>query len=122
MKLIFILLGTISLVLGIIGIVIPILPTTPFLLLSATLYFHSSKRLYDKLLANKHLGSYIRNYREYKYIPLRAKIIALITLWATMLYSSLVVLSDRLSLQILLILIAIGVSWHILSLNSRKRE
>ena len=76
MKVLYILFGTLSLALGIIGIFLPLLPTTPFLLLTAALYVRSSPRLYNRLLHHKYLGSYIRNFRENKAIPLRAKIIS----------------------------------------------
>jgi len=63
--------GTISTALGILGIFVPILPTTPFLLLAAACYSRSSQRFYDWLLNNKYFGNYIRNYLEKKGIPLR---------------------------------------------------
>ena len=86
MKTLYIALGTLSLALGILGIFLPLLPTTPFLLLTAALYFKSSPRLYNWLLNHKHLGPYIRNFRENKAIPLRAKIISISLMWITMLY------------------------------------
>ena len=70
MKTLYIALGTLSLALGILGIFLPLLPTTPFLLLTAALYFKSSPRLYNWLLNHKHLGPYIRNFRENKAIHL----------------------------------------------------
>ena len=81
MKTLYIALGTLSLALGILGIFLPLLPTTPFLLLTAALYFKSSPRLYNWLLNHKHLGPYIRNFRENKAIPLRAKIISISLMW-----------------------------------------
>ena len=69
MKTLYIALGTLSLALGILGIFLPLLPTTPFLLLTAALYFKSSPRLYNWLLNQKHLGPYIRNFRENNAIP-----------------------------------------------------
>ena len=63
-KVLLIILGTIFLGLGILGIFIPGLPTTPFLLLTAALYLRSSQRLYQKLISNKILGKYIQNYTE----------------------------------------------------------
>ncbi|MCD8261763.1 MAG: YbaN family protein [Bacteroides sp.] len=86
MRILFIILGSISLALGIIGIFLPLLPTTPFLLLTAALYCKSSPRLYNWLLNQKHLGPYIRNFRKHKAIPLRAKILSVSLMWATMLY------------------------------------
>ena len=58
----------------------------PFLLLTAALYFKGSPRLYNWLLNHRHFGPYIRNFRENKAIPLRAKIISLVLMWGTMLY------------------------------------
>ncbi|MDR2840025.1 MAG: YbaN family protein, partial [Paludibacter sp.] len=58
MKLLFIILGLISLALGIIGIFLPLLPTTPFLLLSAALFARGSQRLYNWLINHRVLGSY----------------------------------------------------------------
>lgn len=70
-------LGCLSFVLGVVGIFVPLLPTTPFLLLSAALWVRSSPRLYDWLLAHPCLGGYVRNFRENRAIPLRAKIVSL---------------------------------------------
>ena len=69
MKIFYTVTGTISLVLGIIGIFVPLLPTTPFLLLSAAFYFRGSPRLYRWLIQQKQLGPYIKNFREYRAIP-----------------------------------------------------
>ncbi len=76
MKILYTIVGTTSLILGIIGIFLPLLPTTPFLLLTAAMYFRSSPRLYYWLIQQKYLGSYIRNFREHKAIPLHAKIVS----------------------------------------------
>ena len=81
MKTLCIILGSISLALGILGIFLPLLPTTPFLLLTAALYFKGSPRLYNWLLNHRHFGPYIRNFRENKAIPLRAKVISLVLMW-----------------------------------------
>ena len=76
-------LGCLSFVLGVVGIFVPLLPTTPFLLLSAALWVRSSPRLYDWLLAHPCLGGYVRNFRENRAIPLRAKIVSLTLMWGT---------------------------------------
>lgn len=73
MKTICIILGTVSLALGVLGIFLPLLPTTPFLLLTAALYFKGSPRLYQWLLNQKHLGPYIRNFCENKAITVTGK-------------------------------------------------
>jgi uncharacterized membrane protein YbaN (DUF454 family) len=82
-------LGSLSLGLGVLGIFLPLLPTTVFLLIAAACYARSSERLYDWLLNHKLFGSYIRNWREHKAIPQRSKTIILLLLWATLLISGL---------------------------------
>ena len=120
MKTICIILGTISLGLGILGIFLPLLPTTPFLLLTAALYFKGSPRLYQWLLNHKYFGTYIRNFRETKAIPLRDKIISLLLMWGTMLYC-IFFLIPLVWVKILLFLIAAGVTYHILSFKTLKK-
>lgn len=80
-KYILILLGSIFLGLGFIGVFVPGLPTTPFLLLAAGCYVKSSDRLYVWLLDHKLFGKYIRNFRETRSISLRSKIISLTLMW-----------------------------------------
>ena len=112
-------LGTLSLALGILGIFLPLLPTTPFLLLTAALYFKSSPRLYNWLLNHKHLGPYIRNFRENKAIPLRAKIISISLMWITMLYCVFFIV-PYVWVKVILLIIAAGVTYHILSFKTLK--
>ena len=114
MKTLCIILGSISLALGILGIFLPLLPTTPFLLLTAALYFKGSPRLYNWLLNHRHFGPYIRNFRE-----LRAKVISLVLMWGTMLYC-IFFLIPLLWVKILLGLIAAGVTYHILSFKTLR--
>ncbi|WP_455672187.1 YbaN family protein [Phocaeicola sp.] len=121
MKILYTVTGTISLVLGVIGIFVPLLPTTPFLLLSAALYFRGSPRLYDWLLNQKYLGPYIRNFREYRAIPLRAKIVSVSLIWITISYCIFSV-APYLWLKIVLFGIAVGTSWHILSYKTLKKQ
>ncbi len=119
MKYLLIFLGTLSLLLGIIGIFLPLLPTTPFLLLSAALYFRSSKELYERLLSHPHLGSYIINFREKRALPLRVKIISVSLVWATLLYCTFGI-AEALWLRLLFILIATAVTIHILHYKTLK--
>ncbi len=117
MRVFLIIAGTISLVLGIVGIFVPLLPTTPFLLLSAAAYFKGSPRLYNWLINHKYLGPYIRNFRENKAIPMRAKIVSVTLLWGTIGYCILC-LGLPLWVQILLGCVVVGVTWHILSFKT----
>ena len=73
--------GTISVVLGVLGILLPVLPTTPFLLLAAYCYARSSERFYRWLLPNRFLGEYIRNFRDGRGMLFRQKVITLVLLW-----------------------------------------
>ena len=119
MKYLLIVLGSICLALGVIGIFLPLLPTTPFLLLSAALYVRSSEKLYQWLIHQKYLGTYIRNFREHKAIPLRAKIISVAMVWITLTYCAIMV-SEEIWIKIIFLLLAIGDTWHILSYKTLK--
>lgn len=111
----FILLGSISVLLGLIGIILPLLPTTPFLLLGAAIYAKSSDKFYNWLIGNKLFGSYIKNYRDGKGIPLRVKVSAISFLWITILITA-IFFVPVLAVKILLILIAAGVTFHIVKI------
>lgn len=78
LKLIWISLGLFFVALGAIGAVIPGMPTTVFLVLAAACFIRSSQKLYDWLIKNKTFGPYLKDYREGKGIPLKAKVVALI--------------------------------------------
>lgn len=113
--------GTLSLMLGAIGIVLPILPTTPFLLLAAACYLRSSERMHKWLLSNRWFGEYIRNYQEGRGIPLKTKMAALTVLWITIIYSAFFALDEILLAQVALLLIALGVSVHLIRLPTLKK-
>ena len=121
MKFLFAFLGSVSLALGIMGVFLPVLPTTPFLLLSAALYMRSSQRLYDWLMSHKHLGAYIRNFREHKALPMRVKVVSVTMVWATLLYCA-VFVAQEWWMSLLLIAIALGVTIHILSYRTLKKR
>lgn len=117
----YITLGTIFLVLGAIGIFLPLLPTTPFWLLTCWFYIRSSDRLYRRVMQNRHFGSYIKAYMVDKSIPLRGKVLSLLTMWVSIL-CTVVFWVEVWWLRILLLLISTGVTWHILSFPTRKTE
>ncbi|KUO39537.1 MAG: hypothetical protein AVW06_03690 [Hadesarchaea archaeon DG-33-1] len=119
MKWVLITVGTFFVGLGIIGIFLPLLPTTPFLLLAAVCYARSSERFYNWLLNNKRLGSYIKNYREGKGVPLKVKAFTISLLWVTIIFSAFIFVSNFI-LEIILFLIAVGVTMHILSIRTLK--
>ena len=108
MKKIFLLsLGTISLVLGCLGIFLPLLPTTPFLLLSAFCFSKSSEKFHKALLENKIFGQYIRDYQEKKGVTLKNKIIAISILVISITFSLTKISSFHLKLFIILVLFGV---------------
>jgi len=119
LRILLVIAGTFFVGLGIVGIFVPVLPTTPFLLLAAACYARSSQRFYGWLLNNKWFGSYIRNYLERKGVPLRVKVVTITILWITI-GGSVVFAADILVLKLILVIIAIGVSTHILSVRTLK--
>mgnify|MGYP003292075116 CR=1 FL=1 len=111
--------GLLALGLGICGIFLPVLPTTPFLLLSAALFLRGNRRLYDWLMNHPRLGPYISNFLKHKSIPLKIKVFSVTMLWLTLSYCALFV-TDNLLLRILFLVIAVSVTIHILSYKTMK--
>jgi uncharacterized membrane protein YbaN (DUF454 family) len=107
--------GTLSLALGILGIFLPLLPTTVFLLLAAACYARSSERFYLRLINDRWLGAYIRNHREGRGMRRRDKAITLTLLWlgigATAIWTA-----HSFWLRAVLMLIAISVTVHVVRL------
>ncbi|NJD36732.1 MAG: DUF454 domain-containing protein [Geobacter sp.] len=104
--------------LGIIGIFVPLLPTTPFLLLAAACFARSSERFHTWLIEHNHLGPMISGYLDGSGIPLRAKRIAITLVWLT-LGSSTLLLVKPIWAQGLLLLLAIGITWYLWQLPVR---
>lgn len=114
MKYFLALLGLISLGLGILGIFLPVLPTTPLLLLAAALFLRSSRPLYDWLMNHPKLGPYITNFMVHKSIPLRVKVISVSMLWITLLYCAIFV-AEHWAFRLFFIVLAVAITVHILS-------
>jgi uncharacterized membrane protein YbaN (DUF454 family) len=115
--------GTFFLALAIIGIPLPVLPTTPFLLLSAGCYMRGSERMHNWLLNHKYFGEFIRNYQEGRGIPLKIKIWAISVMWIMILLSSYFFISNEyLFLKILLVIVAVGVTIHLIRIKTYKKE
>ena len=77
--------GAIAVLLGILGIFLPLLPTTPFLLLASWCFARGSDRLHGWLLSHRVFGEYLRNFEAGRGIPLKAKIVATVMLWGSLL-------------------------------------
>ncbi|MFW6105106.1 MAG: YbaN family protein [Chloroflexota bacterium] len=111
--------GTLCTGLGIIGVVVPILPTTPFLLLAAACFMRSSERFYQWLINNRIFGAYVRNYIEGRGMPIRIKIFTIFLLWLTIGLTITFAVQD-IAIRIVLICVAIGVTTHVALIKKRK--
>lgn len=117
----WLMLGSLAVFLGLLGMFLPILPTTPFLLLAAYAYMRSSKRFYDWLIGNRWFGQYIQNYRSGRGITRREKIISISALWFTITVSAFFFV-EMLWLRLLLFAIAAGVTVHLLRIPTYKPQ
>jgi uncharacterized membrane protein YbaN (DUF454 family) len=112
--------GTLSLGLGLFGIFVPVLPTTPLLLLAAACYARGSQRFYCWLINNRLFGAYILSYREGRGLPWKVRAFTIIMLWTTI-GLTVVVFIDENWLKGLILVIALAVTVHVASLRPRKR-
>jgi uncharacterized membrane protein YbaN (DUF454 family) len=112
--------GSISLAIGVIGIFIPVLPTTPLLLITAYCYLRSSKRMYNWLIHHRILGIYIYNYLEHKAVPRKTKIGAIVFLWLTLIIS--ILLIGNWYVRTILMVVGICVSIHLFTLKTLERK
>lgn len=103
--------GVVALVLGVVGLFLPLLPTTPFLLLASACFARGSVRLHRWLIHHRVFGVYLRNVEAGNGIPLKAKIVALTMMWASLVYSC--VRFDHLGLRITLLAIGCAVSIYL---------
>ena len=87
-------LGTLFLALGIVGVFLPVLPTTPFLLAATACYMRSSRRFYNWLMNHPAFGPLIVEWRTYRSIPRRVKLVAVATMMLTFGSSILFVVKD----------------------------
>lgn len=113
--------GIVAVGLGVLGIFVPLLPTTPFLLLAAACFVRSSPRLYAWLIHHPWFGKYILYYRTYRAIPLQAKVIVLVLMWAVMGYTAWRVTTIW-WVRGLLAMIALGVTVHLVQLRTLTQE
>jgi uncharacterized membrane protein YbaN (DUF454 family) len=116
-KTLFIAVGILSVALGVLGMFLPILPTTPFLLLAAYCFSKSSERLHRQLMENRWFGRYLRDYRDGKGVPLRAKVIAISTIWLSIGYLVFIRL-HFIGAKVLLLCIAVAVTVHLVRLKT----
>ena len=114
-------LGILSVVLGMVGVFVPVLPTTPFLLLAAGCFMRSSPRLYNWLIRHKWFGEYIRHYREHRAITLQAKVFTLVLLWSVIGATTFFVVTLW-WVRALLAAVAAGVTLHLMHIKTLTPE
>jgi hypothetical protein len=115
-RLLFNILGTLFLLVGILGIIVPLLPATPFLLLASTCYVRGSQTLHRWLIRNRYVGTYITAIKEHRGMPLTAKIMTTAVLWASLLFSLYRI--DSWLLDATLLMVGIGVTVLIVRLKT----
>jgi len=118
-RLVLIVAGSVLVAIGTIGVFLPLLPTTPFLLLAAMCYAQSSRRLYGALLRNRVLGSYITDYLERGGMTRRAKVWTLTLLWIGIIATA-VFATESPVVRLILALIVAGVTLHILKVAAPR--
>lgn len=116
LKILLVACGSFAVALGVIGIFVPLMPTTVFLLLAAACYARSSDRLYRKLVGSRWLGGYIRSSREGGGMTRRQKTFTLALLWLGI-GASAIWSVEAWWLRALLLLIAISVTVHVARLR-----
>jgi len=114
-------LGTLSVTLGVLGMVLPLLPTTVFLLLAAWCFSRSSPRFHSWLLNNRLLGGYISAYHEGRGMSVRDKWITLATLWVGIGITA-IFFVDAVWVRLILLAIAVGVTVHLIRLPTLRAE
>ena len=118
---VWVFLGSIFLVIGIVGIVVPLLPTTPFLLLAAGCYAKGSKRLSDRLMANYWLGPYLRATKDGSSLTWRWRLASIAFLWASMTLT-IVFLAENVMVTAVLVVIALVVTLHLVTVGRKRRQ
>ncbi len=112
--------GTVALVLGLIGIFLPLLPTTPFVLLAAACYARGSRRFYDWLLAQRTFGPIIHEWERHRSIPYKTKVTAVVLMSLT-LGTSIVFFVEPPWLKGLLAVMGVGLAVWLYRMPSRDR-
>ncbi|MGM9806365.1 MAG: YbaN family protein [Candidatus Aphodosoma sp.] len=111
--------GFVCVVLGTVGIFVPVLPTTPFLLLASWLFLKGNSRWRDWLLGHPKLGVYVKDYVTYRAVPKKSKVFAIAVLWSSISVSVFVV--PWLWLKMVLLAVAVLVTLHVLSLKTMEK-
>ncbi|MBK8982791.1 MAG: YbaN family protein [Ignavibacteria bacterium] len=112
--------GIILTSIGILGIFVPLLPTTIFFILAAWCFARSSEKFHKWLHHNKYFGKYLNDYSSGNGMTVKSKVFSISLLWIGIIVSAFL-LTDLIYIRILLFLIAIGVSWHLLAIKTAEK-
>lgn len=118
-RFVFLAAGTILVGIGILGMFLPLLPTTIFFILAAWCFARSSEKFHFWIHNNRYFGRYLSDYMQNKGMTLRSKIFSISFLWAGILIS-VIFATDILYIRILLLLIAAGVTWHLIYIKTAE--
>ena len=116
-KALLIFVGTLFVGLGVLGMFLPLMPTTVFLLMAAYCYSKSSEKFHTWLLSNRLFGNYISNYKSGRGISRRQKVSTILTLWLSIGFS-MWMLGGKFWLSLLMIAIALGVTIHLVMIKT----
>lgn len=111
--------GILLVAIGVIGIFLPVLPTTIFLILASACFVKSSPKANEWLRNHKILGMYIKNYQDKSGLTVKAKVINISLLWIMILFSALY-FTNEFYIRIILLMIAVGVTIHLLMIKTKK--
>lgn len=121
LKWMLLLAGILSTALAVLGILLPLLPTTPFLLLAAACFVRGSDRLYQRLITSKLLGPYILNYRENRGMSRCAKTVILTVLWCSLSISMILAVKSTV-IRLTLLIIGLGVTLYVVSISKPQPD
>jgi hypothetical protein len=113
--------GIVFLAAGVIGVALPVMPTTPFLLLATACFLRGSERMHRWMLTNRWFGDYLRRYRDGRGIPVRTKLGAILLLWATIGLSAAFAVESW-AVRVGLLAIAVAVTAHIAMIGRRRGD
>ena len=119
MKILLTILGFVSLGFAILGVFLPVLPTTPLLLLTAALFLRGNRHWYEWLMNHPKFGPYISNFVVHKAIPARVKAVSVSMVWITLLNCA-VFVADHWAFRAFFIILAAAITIHILSYKTLK--
>ena len=121
MRSIYIIVGTIALVIGAIGLFLPVIPTTPLVILAAACYYRGSNRLHNWILSSRWFGETVKNYQEGRGLTRDTKVRAISMMWAMILISAWFFVSN-LFVRVAIICVAIGVTVYLIKLPTLEKN